>query len=120
MAVKSAIREERPGVFAISRCSPSKAEELVEELGYENEAIDVVEDEDSSIDPYPWESDLAEDHEDQRKGYMQYFKDNLHGVLSEGGSATISPGIFTSVQPKYHLKDTSRNVVAYLQGSISA
>lgn len=108
MAVKSAIREERPGVFAISRCSPSKAEELVEELGYENEAIDVVEDEDSSIDPYPWESDLAEDHEDQRKGYMQYFKDNLHGVLSEGGSTTIPPGTSTSGQPKYHLKDTSR------------
>ncbi|KAG1708096.1 hypothetical protein DVH05_024781 [Phytophthora capsici] len=106
--VKSAIRKERPDVFVIPRCSPLKAEELVEELGYENEDIDVVEDEDSSIDPYPWESDLAEDHEGQRKGYMQYFKDNLHGVLSEGGSATIPPGISTSAQPKYHLKDTSQ------------
>ncbi|KAG1686806.1 hypothetical protein DVH05_005950 [Phytophthora capsici] len=39
---------------------------------------------------------------------MQYLKDNLHGVLSEGGSTTIPPGTSTSGQPKYHLKDTSR------------
>ncbi|KAK1930370.1 hypothetical protein P3T76_014041 [Phytophthora citrophthora] len=86
----------------------SKQIHVLVELGYENEAVDVKEEGDNSINPYSWQADSAEDPEDQRNGYMQYLKDNLHGFLHQDGRPTISPGTSTSNQPKYHLKDTSQ------------
>ncbi|KAK1937122.1 hypothetical protein P3T76_009900 [Phytophthora citrophthora] len=109
-AVREAIKlfDERRSVYLVSTCKDWAAEELVENLGYENEPIyDVVEDFDCSIDPYPWQVDIAEDSEVQRKGYMQYFKENLHGFLHQGGdSPRVSAGIQRNLM--YHLKDASQ------------
>ncbi|KAL4116453.1 hypothetical protein PRIC2_011906 [Phytophthora ramorum] len=95
-------RDERLSVYTISTCTRSKEERLIRKLGYHYKTIDAMEEVDDSIDSYAWQENLTEDHEGHRMGCMQYFKDNLQGVLHQDGSPRTS----SPPNPKYYLKDT--------------
>ncbi|KAG1686807.1 hypothetical protein DVH05_005951 [Phytophthora capsici] len=72
-------------------------------MKYKIESIAVFDEMDSSVAPYAW-METNEAVHDQRNAYMQYLKDNLHGVLHQDGSTTTPHAIR---QPRYHIKDTS-------------
>ncbi|EGZ30625.1 hypothetical protein PHYSODRAFT_323974 [Phytophthora sojae] len=109
MIVEEVLRErdnEKRPTFSTSSCSRSEEEKLMAKLGFKYSTIVAMEDEDTSIDPYLWQENVAEDHPDQRAACMQYLKDNLRGVVAqdEGQKAARSWG----QKPDFYLKDTSQ------------
>ena len=78
-------KKRKRAAYSFSELTDELGKRMLDKMGLQQDCFDFEEPNDTSIAGYQWLPGVAEDHEDQRAGYMAYLQLHLKPLLDQKG-----------------------------------